>query len=599
MAESIIDFGQIAQTGIALGNLEETRRRNDIYEQNALTELGRLQVDREQRELQRQKLRFDTTAKAFDEIEKLSKSPQYASNPLAQVDLRFTQANLLKHGLGINIPVPSREEMIGSMEQFGSFLRAVRSGDPEQRRTATDALMMSAPEFGGKVLDELKKANELDAQGEQLRTKIEIDKTRLQAMNQKVGQVKLQQGVYTEHLGALGGTIGMVEDPRFKEHFYKLKGMKNEESKQAYLKIHPEFAEAWNAELSKRTLPLAMTVLKLGEDVRARQAAVKEQQKANGIAPDALLDELSGYGVVQKARQLEAAWAEDPFNPQKWDALRKAEQSVRILYGTTEKQLTGIEQDRLNFMKSKVEDVKQSKLAENYASERFLEYLKTYKDNDAALLATRDTGKQFPGVPWDTGVFKNLEKVGKQEVAIKMGSEDVSRNLKQIEASQGVIDFASELRDKIKENPAIVGPGAQLGAAFAGSVQQLRSIARMDPTGSKFLNTKTRDQAEALHEILVYLEAKTLDPTGALDLKVVENARKVIGDLSSFTTGPQQILNKLELVTTTAQKRIRQSRRRLKGGIDAYLTDEVDPDKPVGEMTEQELMQRILQGVSQ
>jgi hypothetical protein len=200
----------------------------------------------------------------------------------------------------------------------------------------------------------------------------------------------------------------------------------------------------------------------------------------------------------------------------------------------------------------------------------------------------------------DTGVLKNLNRVGKQEIGLKLGQEDQSRQYKLIETSQNVIDFASDLKDRIEENPMIVGRGAQLGTAFAGAAQQLRAIAQLDPGGSKFLNTKTRDETEALYEVLVYMQARTMDPSGPLDLKVVEHARKAIGPIDSFTSGPQQIINKLNLVIQNAERSIRRARRNLKGGPEAYLSDESKPASGVDikTMTDQELLQRVLQGLT-
>jgi hypothetical protein len=185
------------------------------------------------------------------------------------------------------------------------------------------------------------------------------------------------------------------------------------------------------------------------------------------------------------------------------------------------------------------------------------------------------------------------DQKGKLGVEISMSKDDVSRQLKMVEAGQGVLDFTKDLRERIEANPRIVGPGAQLATAFAGSAQQLRAIVGMDPAGAQFLNTKTRDEAESFYEILVYLQARSMDASGPLDLKVVEHARDVIGPLSSFSTGPQQVLNKLNVVQANAERNIRRARSHLQGGVKSYM---VDPQKPVGELTEEDLLKTILQG---
>jgi hypothetical protein len=597
-SDSMFDFGAIAKTMIGLGQLQQEQRRNDIYEENAITSMGQLKVQQQNAENQQQKIRQDNVFRGFDELEKIAKSPQFVTDPIKQVDVRFAQLGLLKHGLGMNIPIPSREDLLGSTEAFGKMLKQAMTGTPEDKLNASMELAIAAPEYMGKVLDDMKKAGDWSDRSEQLKIRLDLDKAQLQALNIKSGRVALQGGLLTEHLGAIGTTLGLTEHPEYKEHYTKVRGFEKPETRQAYLSLHKDFKEAFAGETSKRRYAMISQIQSLKETLGQKQALLSDQQEKYGVAPADLQEEVRDYQLVLKARQAEADFLDNPYEKDNWKNLTTQQQNLKIQYGMNQKAATGIEAERLGFLTKKFDIVQQEKAAASLLDEEFLANLGNgMDDNQSALQALKTVQQQFPGVAVDTGKLKNLNKVGKQEVSVSMGKEDVSRNLKLIEASQGVLDYAKDMADLIRANPMIVGKGAQAGTAFAGAGQQLRALAQLDPGASKFLNTKTRDNAEALHEILVYLQAKTLDPTGALDLKVVEHARQTVGDISSYFTGPQQILNKLDQVTANSERNIRHARRRITGGVGAYLRDESPvSDKKVGEMTEQELMRAILQG---
>jgi hypothetical protein len=595
MADSIMDFSKTMQVMASFGQLAEARRRNDIAEEGSILELGRLKVAQERNALDQTKVKFDMTAKAFDEIEKLSKHPAFALNPARQIDLRFAQANLIKHGLNVNMPIPSREELIGSYEQYGSLLKSIRSGTADERRDALEQMLVAAPEFGKKVLDELKTAGELDAQSEQLAMKLELDRVRLKQINLKSGQLKLQQGMLTEHIGALSETLNIGEKTEFEKNYREVSMLEKPNARAAYLNLHPEFKKAFNEAITARQTQSLNSLSELRDVLASKEDAIKIAQDRYGLAPDELVEETKTLRAVVQARDSESRYFLDPYDKNNLRDVQKNMQVLRTFYGVGEKKIAGMDQEKLNFMQSKFSDLQKEKLATNYAQEKFLEYLEGgMSDNQAGLIAMKDASKKYPGVAIDSKDMKNLNKVGKQEIGIKMGQEDVSRNMKAIESAQHVIDYAHELKDRIEKNPSIIGKGANFATALAGSLQQLRAVAGSDPAGTKFLNTQTRDEAEAFYEILVYLQARSMDPSGALDLKVVEHARKVLGDMNSITTGPAQMLNKLSTVTGAAEKNIRSARRNLQLGVKAYMEDD---NRKASELTAEELMRALMKEV--
>jgi hypothetical protein len=604
--KSLIDFGGAANLAINLGFLQQQVERNDIYLKNAQNRERELEVQQEGQ-------RVDTAKKAYDEIEKMKSHPSLAGNRQAQVDLLLTQGQVMQKGLGVNVPLPSRDELMGGYEQVDKLMKTMfdPNASVDEKRAVMQEAGVANPAWWNQMMDGMKKAGDVSQQMAEFDMKVRANEAKLQALNLKNARYNMQQTFYTEHMSALGRTTGLATDKEFQEHFQKLirmtdkDGNPNKVAQQAYLSINPKFKEKWEKALLNEKLPLSMQLLALGDEVRSRSAALKEAQAKTGEAPMDLAEELTGYGAVERARLIQQDWLEDPFNKQKWLNLKKAEQDIRILNGATGKKISEVADARLGLMQQKFDQATAIKAAESTLQEKYIQYVNEKMDDAQALgLAIKDTRKLHPGVPFDATKVENPNKKGKTEVSLKMGQSEVDRNLKLIDSSQGVIDFAHELRDRIQANPSIVGRAGQAGAAFAGSAQQLRALAGLDPGASQFLNTKTRDEAEAFQELLVYMQARSMDPSGPLDLKVVENARKVVGDLNTLTTGPQQILNKLDVTVTNAERNIRRARRNLRGGgsVAPYLGEtpqEVPAEKPLTEMSDEELMQTILRGTLQ
>jgi hypothetical protein len=590
---------------VGMQNLEETRRRNDIYEKNSVLQAEQLKVDQN-------KLKQTTAFRAFDELGKMADHPALATNLDKQADLLLMQGKVMETGLGVKVPLPSKDELMGGFAQTKTLIQAMRGGDQAAAQGALMDAMTANPKWARTVLDDMKKAGELTTQMQELDLKLQTHQAQLEAINVKTGRMKMQEGLFAEHGAALTRVANLAGDPKFAAQFQQVLSFQKPEARQAYLNL-PEnqaFRTAFEQqiEIEKKDMGFfdslgkeaeglqPQKVYLLEQEVVSRSRALSDAQakSSDGQAPQEQADELKGYEAVRKARAIEAEWLQDPYNKDKWRALKKSEQDLKILQGGTAKKITDLADQRTALAQAKFDQKTQTGLAEGDLQNEFIKGVTNGKGDSQSLGDAIAVVKQkYPGVPFDATKIVNPDKKGKLGVEIKMGQDDVSRQLKMVEAGQGVLDFTKDLRERIEANPRIVGPGAQLATAFAGSAQQLRAIVGMDPAGAQFLNTKTRDEAESFYEILVYLQARSMDASGPLDLKVVEHARDVIGPLSSFSTGPQQVLNKLNVVQANAERNIRRARSHLQGGVKSYM---VDPQKPVGELTEEDLLKTILQG---
>jgi hypothetical protein len=65
---------------------------------------------------------------------------------------------------------------------------------------------------------------------------------------------------------------------------------------------------------------------------------------------------------------------------------------------------------------------------------------------------------------------------------------------------------------------------------------------------TKFYNSATVDEVESAHKALVYAVARVTNPTGVLSDADAEAAEEIVGSVSSWRSGPQQIKNKMKFV---------------------------------------------------
>lgn len=605
MADSMLDFSKVANLALGIGHLEQQAESNRLQgERNAFMEAhyeDQADLQRSAQKLDAQRLKQTSAFRGFDELEKIKNHPTLATNRGKQIDLLLAQGTLLEQGLGVKVPMPDRDELMGGYDSMDRFVKTMRNGTDEEKFAATTDMLASNPVYASKVFDDMKKAGDVSTHMEEMQMKIEANKAKLQSLNLKNAKANLQQNFFTQHVASLGGVTQLATDPRYAEHLRKVQSFESDKAKQIYLGMHPDFKEQFEASLKQASGPIDEIAGQLKDNIDARYTAIHAAQAKDGEAPLELVDETSGYESVYAARQAQAAFLADPYNKQNWKNLKAAEQNVRILQGKAGKQISEIADARTALMETKFDAKQQSGLAESMLEESFINNLNGGDDDNQSLgKAIKAVKQKYPGVPFDATKILNPNKKGKSEIALKMPSDIVGQNLKAIDAAQSTIDFTDEIMDRITSNPSIVGKGAKISAAFAGAGQQLRALAGMDPGASRFLNTKTRDDAEAYQELLVYMQAKSMDPSGALDIKVVQHARDVVGDMSGWATGPEQVMNKLRLVKENAGRNLRRARGHIRGGIGSYLEDQpkdAAPKKAVGEMNLQETMQELLQSI--
>jgi hypothetical protein len=615
MADSLFDFNKFMGSMIQLGNLREEQRRNSLYEMDvqrrqdqyqSTMDLRReeLEFDREkfktQSELQaedhalrqqnaaleQQRIIQSSAFRALDEIEKMKKDPAIAMNRSALIDLTTMQGQLLKRGLGMDVPMPSKEEMMGGYEEVSNFVQTMR--DPEaseqDKYAAATNIVLANPTYGKQLLEDMKKAGDVSFQMNELSTRLELNKTKLQAMNIQMGRVKRQENELTEHLGGVSRSLAITEDPRFKPHFAKIMSFKdhngdpNRQAIAGYLALHPDFKSEVEKELQndRANLPVANQLMDI--DINAKSRAYQDFLNRNqGQDSIEQREELAMWGIIQSARRAQANWVENPFDPKALVATKKGLAGLKLEAGLRGKKSQEINDQRNSFAQEKFDRQTQAQLATTMVEEQFLTNIKAgMGDNEAALKAIQETGKRYPGIPIDTSKIQNLEKKGKLELGITTGTrQDAEKRIINYNMVQGTI---GQLRQVVEENPTAVGAVGNMKRFLGGIAQQTFDAARssfsrdknIDPNArgrieQMLANTDPEDEIQSLTIGLTYNIARELSGTGALSNQDLDAAEKMVGGLKN-SSGSRQFLNHLKVIEDQMRRRAEMSSEMLSTG---------------------------------
>jgi len=581
----LIDFGKFAQTAIAFQTMQQNQQRMGLMEENNAIDRQRL-ADAQQARDQAWK------------TNQIALGTKLVDDPTVSLPDKARVYQFIAGVAGFPDLNPSQLMSAGdTLKQIGD---AVTKNDLPRRDQLVMELSYRFPKLALDQLNVIEKTQGLNEKALEHKQKLEMGQVKLQQIEEQSAALKSAHEVYAPLSGEYRGILQTFGTPgvRLYSGEFSSEGARN-----AFLAMNPDTKRVVDASTDKRILSrhLQLEAEKELAYWKAQQEAIDRGESTQN--PEVVKERVVAYQKAVNARQSEYDFFADlsdmkmgrgkGLDKAKYEAFVQAQRDLEESAKVSQKGLKTLGDERLAFMETKADKKELQDTAQNFGNVEFLRAVQSGMDPTSAAIAGVEAAHKKYGVMPDSAKFADPSKKGQQTIQIKMGQEDFSRQFKAIESAQGVLDFTKDLSDRIKANPRIVGPGAQLSTAVAGSTQQLRALLNMDPSAAQFLNTKTRDEAESFHELLVYLQAKSMDPVGAMNKETIVDARKVIGDLSSFSTGPQQLLNKLDVVGINAERNIRRGRSHIQGGVKSYMTD---PKKPVGEMTEEELMRSILQG---
>lgn len=597
--DSLIDVGKIAQ----LGQLQEQRRRNDIYEENSL-------LQAEQNRIEQRKITENTDARKMKFFLDMANDPRVKANP-GLANTALAQSWIVAQAPGYENPELVKQMLSKGSDSMRAMLNALSGGDAGKAAASMGELqvLMGAP-YAEQLVQGQLNAGKLAEQAANIEAMRNVQRARFEKIHNAQSKINAGELIYSQGIRDFSTLLQGTDSKDYLKiaaaaaKIPPANGVHPRSIGAGLAKNQPDVARFGGPSYEQASATAAEQARKIADGVGQVEQTLQLVEMGEPLPPQTtkrdLIERIETGKTMIDAYTKMSSWADDPYNLKKLNdanaaqaVIIKKRAELENLKSSTSREAMAISQESLDFRKSEAGQKHTYDMSVGKAQAEALEqYGRTPTGGELALVSRKYGVKPEDVLPG----LSDPAKKGKLEVGIRLGQEDVSRNLKMIESAQGVIDYTKDLRDLIHANPAIVGKGAQFGTALAGAGQQLRAIAKLDPLGARFLNTKTRDSAESLYEILVYLQARSMDPTGTLDVQVVKHARKTLGDLSALTTGPSQILNKLDVVTGDAERHVRRARRLLKGGAESALTDEPTSSKTVGEMTEEELLRRILQG---
>lgn len=587
MADSLIDFGQMAQ------NLQGFER-NRIYEQNSLQQT-------EQNRLQGVQLKQNQDRMRLDGLVRLKDDPTVkASQELGD--------RVLMEIVGVAAPELKDQALTLIQKGRASMWKAVQgmqSGDAD--RTALGILEVAttlSPDDAKKLEESVLTIPKMAEAMKTLRSRNALNEARTEDLHNKTAEVEAGHFKYGQAVRDFALPLSQTEDPKFIRALKSAHVLGQEKS-----------------ELSRDTLlagPLSFynsqdwTVRVQQMEMRATEYATQARQAQENLI---LLEKGTPSPDGKTKRELEhiitanqdlsdgymefVKWGDHPLNSEALGAARRAQRTIEArkkeldtLNQSTSAKRAEIASDALT---RNLDNDERKRLAEQSIKKASTAALKRFGYTPTSSQLA-EVASEFQVNPKDIIVGDpakaHTQKVEISNVTGPLGGHDEEVQHKAISAGEDVIRYTDRMAALIEKNPKIIGGGASIGTSVAGLVQQMRAatglspvgmlgeLSRADPDGAKFINTKTRDQLVALNELMVYKMAKTLDQSGALDINVVKHARESLGDVSSWFTGPQQVVNRLRESSDVARETIFIARRRLLEGKKSYLTDSSIPVIP-------------------
>ena len=591
MADTI-DFSKFAQTAIALQNLKETTRRNDISQQQ-------LDLHQQQLEIEQQR----NTQFEFKNVMDLADDPRVKANPELS-DAAMTRAWKLAGN-----PEVSPELFAQAREQTQRILKAQLDKDPEAAQNAfIEMQTLAGPKDAKTIQESMSSFQKMREYTENVEAMRELQAASTEKVRSKMAKVNAGELPYQDVTRDFVTLLQGTDTPEF-QRAMKLRGS-IPQSKSTFLgtptpaleTFNPAAMQAASETSSGKAAKYGEVVIKLKNQLEMVDAG---EPLPKGLSKRDLIEHVAvGQRMIDAYTSL-AKWQKDPFNPtllkdaqETKAALIQEKNDLAGLKNTASDDLSKIRQDALDFRKSEAGTKhfyeKNVGLAQTEVLEQY-----GYQPSGQQLA---EVSRKYNVAPADViAKLSDPSRKGKLDLTATFGREDQSRQYKIIEAAQSADMFIGKMQAAIKKNPRIIGPFAQLGTAFSGAVDQWRNIIKKDADVLDNFNTKTRDELEALNEMLVYKVARTMDQSGALDIKVVQHARETVGDINSWTTGPNQILNKLENVRARGRDEMALAQRRLKLGAKAYLGEDGGGEpqgSPLGSSLLKEL-RRIEEGATE
>lgn len=576
-----LDLGKILSYDLQLQQLDEQRRRNDLYErhiniqQRQAEEVERAHVERER-------------MRAVSVGMKLVDDPTIPLQTKAMVYRSL--ANLAGFGdLDLS-------DMLGAEESLKSIGRAYIKKDQAGLEQGIIDLSLRFPDLAMKNLELLQKTQGLTEKAEAHKMTLELNAERLRALQQQDAAVTAARYTYQPVLDQFDAHLRVFEKGR---SLYD----KSESARQALIRTNPDLRRFFD-ELRDRIDVSAMmeTEARKEEEYWAAQLRAVDQGQSQADPSLIELRRVSAHRVAE-ARKREQQWLRGLQRSQ-WskadlEAFEQARQELADAMVDVTKQSKQIANERLALQTRKFDE--QSRYNQQVA----LAQAHALKHYGFAISAEDLSGvaQQYGVKPSDIlPALSDPSKKGRVSVEL---SPTVKTNLQEnVVKFRSVQDTITDIRKIVEAHPEAVGFSGNLRRAFGGVAQQVyasarsavRSDMRMTDTAkarlTKLFGTKPEDELEALSIGLIYKFARLLSGQGVMSDMDIRNAERMVSPLRSWI-GSDQFLNHLNVLEREATRIAKESEEMLRAGSVLKDAPPGRTKRQASELSDEELIREL------
>ena len=556
--DSLLDLSQVTNLALSLNNLEETRRRNDIAEQNSVSEQGRLKVMQDRLAVDQEQAKQQHFAKMVD----FSKDPRIRSNPDLENQV------FAKIGEFAGMPAFTDPETLNrGRESIRKTFLAMQSNDAEEAKNGLTELAVSAsPDDLKKMVDSLKDYQAVHQNIENVAMMRELNQARFEQLHDKQAKVNAGHIAYTdtaqEFSTALKGTDSkeFAQAMKFAESF-KAKGSTSVSKNIAALYgdgaigkfTGPEIGQVGEYATAKASRYLDVAnAAQQGLDLLEHGGELPK-----GVTKADLRERVLVGKQISSAYNTLATWAQDPFDATKLKDARSAfkivesqRKSMDQLKESTQNEAVKIRQDAQSFRESEAYQKHLQFQRKTTAQNEFLAWMGNYSgqptDKEAMKEAAR-IGMAYEVPAEDVWqAIKNPNKAGVEVTTnVDTGKIDtdlgknmtdhiakvIDKTYAQANSAVETLDGVDRIRQSIASGNITLGPGATLRNA-ANQISQLMGIGGKD-NDERLANT--RNAMRALAQFTLKARTSLRGEGQITEGEQAVLAKAESGDLDSFT----------------------------------------------------------------
>lgn len=574
-----LDLSGILQYDLQRQQLDEQRRRNDLYERHVAV----------------QQQQADEVARAHQERERIRAiniGMKLVDDPTIPLQTKAVVYRSLANLAGFgDLEV---DDLLGAEDSLKTIGRAFLKQDRQGLEQGIVDLSLRFPDLALKNLEILSKTQGLTEKAEAHGMTLKLHAEQLRKLQQQDAAVTASRYSYQpvveqfeSHLRLFGdiGTTLYAQSPK---------------ARQAIIKATPDLQRFFDELRDRRDVSAMMErEARKEEEYWAAQLRAVDMGESHADPSVIELRRAAAHRVAE-ARKREQQWLtglhKDQWNKQDFDAFLEAQRGLETAMHEAKQHAKLIADERLALQTQKFDDQTRYRGQVAAAQALVLERYGYEPPSDALAKIAKQHGVKASDV-----LHGLTDPAKKSKLSIELAPRvkaDLQDTVIKFETLAGTI---RDIRKIVMEHPEAVGLTGNLRRAIGGIAQQtytgMRSAFRADtkltPGArerlSKLFGTQPEDELEALAIGLTYKLARVMSGAGVMSDLDVGNAERMVSPLRSWI-GPDQFLNHLGAIERETRRMAEESKAVLKSG--SVLRGE--PRRAVSEMNDEELLRELL-----